>query len=102
VIMGKPLILISIGVTKERERELGRNLRNLQTKGYPKVGDKIIAIKSGNTWHNELHLTKGKTYEVIDNIDLIDGYLHVASDDYGCVVLSPQILQKFFGIHLKR
>jgi len=105
------LIVFSISVSKEKEKELDENLKRLQKIGYPKVGDKLIAIKSGNTLversengHEigEFHVTKDKTYEVINNLDFCNGYLHVQADDYGCVLLSPEILEEFFGLKLRK
>jgi len=103
-------IVFTLRLSAEKEKEFKANLKRLQRNGYPKVGDKITAIKSGDTMiqtsenghtREEFHVTKNKTYEVIDNLDCLDGYLHVQADDYGCVRLTLQILEEFFGIEIK-
>jgi hypothetical protein len=85
-----------------------------QKRGYPKVGDKIVAIKSGNTHHIvqkeegfnswwESHVTKGKQYIVEDNGDFITAYLHIQADvdkRGEWVLLTESVLKKFFGIKL--
>ena len=83
---------------------------------YPKIGDKLTAIRSGNTHHIvqkeegfsswwESHVTKGRTYAVVDYGDLMKGYLDGDAEskyhthyDEGRVRLEPWILKRFFGI----
>ena len=105
--------VVKISATPETEKKLKDMLENRQRAGYPKVGDKITAIKTGfaliENPHCKLgHVTSGRTYEVFDNIDLAEGFLHVAGDGdvddpaywSSAVRLSLDILEEFFGITL--
>jgi hypothetical protein len=69
---------------------------------YPKVGDKLTCIKS-KTYHKWFSVTKGKTYKVVDNIDMLNGYFHVKADERGAmyVRLEPEILAEAFGVNLQ-
>jgi hypothetical protein len=69
---------------------------------YPKIGDELKCIKSG-TFHGWFSVTKGKTYTVVDNLDMINGYLHVKADERGAlyVRLEPEILRENFGVILQ-
>ena len=58
-------------------------------------------------WY-ESHVTKGKTYTVVDYCDVIHGYLHLIGDDDPNpkhwsvrVLLTPAALKRFFGIELQ-
>jgi hypothetical protein len=76
-------------------------------KNYPKVGDVLTCIRSGSTmkfagYGQGANVTKGKKYTVVDNLDMINGQLHVRSDE-PCyhTLLSPEILEEFFGYKLQ-
>jgi len=76
-------------------------------KNYPKVGDVLTCIRSGSTmkfagFGQGANVTKDKKYTVVDNLDMINGQLHVQSDE-PCyhTLLSPEILKEFFGYKLQ-
>jgi len=98
-----PMIKISLRLNPKKEKELDKIQAKRKILGYPQVGIKLKAIKSGIPDKNnpEGRVTKGKEYTVIDNLDLISGYFHIESDNYGCVVLTSEILKEYFGIELQ-
>ena len=107
--MGRGLIVFSMSISPERQKEIELLQRKRAERGYPKIGDVLIATRTGFTavcrqkkpypTIREGHVTKGKGYEVIDNLDLVDGHFHLPSDNRGFLVhLSPAVLRRFFGI----
>jgi len=110
--MKKGLIMIGISVSPARQREIVEIQKRRVAAGYPQVGDVLTAVKTGFTCVctqrkpfptlREGHVTKGKQYKVIDNLDLVDGHFHLIPDSHGALVhLSPRILKRFFGINFK-
>jgi len=110
--MKKGLIMFSISVSPERQREILALQKKRAATGYPQVGDVLTAVKTGFTYVckqrkpfptlREGHVTKGKQYKVIDNLDLVDGHFHLIPDGHGALVhLSPGILKRFFSINFK-
>jgi len=96
--------ILSIRLKPKAEKELEKRQEKRKRLGYPQVGTKITAIKSGKPEPKfDLgSLTKGKTYLVVDNLDLLNGYFHVPSDcKIAFVRLTPRILREYFGITLK-
>ena len=98
--MGKKAI-ISISATPEHAKKIEQMKQERLKAGYPKVGTVLRAVKTGFTEkrYDDGHLTKGRDYVVIDNIDLTEGYYHVQSDqEWFNVRLTPEVLKEFFGI----
>lgn len=106
----KLTIFIEIKATKEQTKKLRKRQKELKAKGYPQVGDKITAIKSGYVYTEtnefgytlkEGKITKGKVYTVIDNLDLSEGYFHIIPDIEGVYIrLTLEVLKEWFGIEI--
>jgi len=105
-------IIISMSLSKEQEKKIKKMQEERLKNGYPKVGTILTATKTGYTYVRkqekpfpvvkEGHVTAGKQYKVIDNLDLLDGHYHVQSDNGGfCIHLDKKILKQFFGIEMK-
>lgn len=92
--------IISIQPTDEHREKILKLRKKRLAKGYPKLGTVLVAIKTGyaQPQYEDGHITKGKEYVVVDNIDLSEGYYHVQSDDEGIHArLTPFILSELFG-----
>lgn len=104
--MSNPQIHIHLALKPSKQKEILKEQKKRLRLGYPKIGDVITAIKSRKPFLSDFEelgrIEKGKSYVVEDNIDLIFGYYHVRNDNEGvCILLSPKILEEFFGIKLK-
>jgi hypothetical protein len=110
--MRKGLIVFSVSTSPEKQREITELQKKRAAAGYPQVGDVLTAVKTGFTYVckqrkpfptlREGHVTKGKQYKVIDNLDLVDGHFHLVPDGHGALAhLSPRILKRFFDVDFK-
>jgi len=104
--------IISMSLSKEREKKIKRMQEERLKNGYPKIGTVLTATKTGYTYVRKQEkpfpvvkeglVTAGKQYKVIDNLDLLDGHYHCQSDNCGfCVHLDKRVLKQFFGIDYK-